>query len=57
MERIEGFLKLIIVVIYGVVFGGGLEFVMVCYIRIVVEDVKLGLLEFNFGIILGFVGI
>lgn len=56
-ECVEKCLKLVIVVIYGVVLGGGFEFVMFCYMCFVIESVKFGLFELIFGLIFGFVGI
>lgn len=46
-------LKLVICVINGYVFGGGLEFVFVVDICIMVSEIKVGFIEFKFGIILG----
>lgn len=55
-DYIENMFKLVIVVINGFVLGGGLEFVMVLYICIVFDNVKLGLLEVLLGVIFGYGG-
>lgn len=49
--------KFIIVVVFGYVLGGGCEFVMMCDFIIVVENVKFGQFEINFGVIVGMGGI
>lgn len=55
-ERIENFPKPIIAVLNGSAFGGGLEFVMSCHLRLASNKASFGLTEINLGIIPGFAG-
>ncbi len=55
-DRMEKFPKPIIAAIHGAALGGGLELAMACHIRFVSETAKLGLPEFQLGLIPGFAG-
>lgn len=52
-EWIEFGMKLVVVVLYGVMFGGGFEVVLVVYYWFVVFGVKFGLFEVMFGLLFG----
>lgn len=58
-REIEIFGKLFVVVINGMVMGGGLEFCLVCYYWIVLNNIKikLGFLELKVGLLFGGGGI
>lgn len=57
LDKIENVFKLVVVVFFGLVFGGGFEVVLVCYYCIIFVDNKVGFLEVNLGILLGVGGI
>src|SRR5699024_10974556 len=55
--RMENFHIPIIAAIHGAALGGGLELAMVCHMRILSEDAKIGLPKMSLGFIPGFSGI
>lgn len=57
LSEMDILIKFMVVVLYGMVLGGGLEVVLICYYWVVLDFVKVGLFEVLLGILFGVGGI